>query len=213
MSNHPMKLGIGILSCAKYADRQQACRETWMGNASTADIRCRFFVGRDANPQPDTIRVECGDDYWAMVCKVRAMFQHALDNGYDYLFKCDDDTFVHVERLVGLVESGEVGDYRGYDIGESQNMLSYASGGAGYLVSRRAMETVLASKFEPFTYTEKNEDVYVGIALREADIHVVHDRRFRPNAKTTPSHCNDIITGHYVTPERMRELHRELYGN
>src|SRR5271169_4506736 len=95
-----MKVLVGVLACHKNGDLQQACRDTWVGKwKHLVDIR--FFIGRPLVPsRADEVHLDVPDDYKQLPLKTRAMFQYTLDNGYDRLFKCDDDTHVHIPRLL-----------------------------------------------------------------------------------------------------------------
>jgi hypothetical protein len=97
------KLIIVILSCEKCIDRRNAIRETWLKNC---DIEAYFLIGRPGKPAEllgDTIYVDCEDTYIAHTYKMIAFYEYAhkyLD--FDYIFKCDDDTYVDIETLLKL---------------------------------------------------------------------------------------------------------------
>jgi len=120
--------------------------------------------------------VPCADDYSALPEKLRLLLIWALERRtFDYLFKCDDDTYVRMDRLLAV-------DLRGHDYigGEWAEDVGYASGGAGYLLSRRAVEIVagdiLEAAGEP--YPDGAEDLLVGRCLRRAGVRFQRDRRF-----------------------------------
>ena len=78
----------------------------------------------------------------------------------------------------------------------------FASGGAGYWLSARAMG-VLAAAASPF---EPAEDMWVGTTLARAGILLHGDRRYNPEC---PHGLQpDFITVHYVKdPALMRRIH------
>ena len=77
---------------------------------------------------------QCPDDYNSLSLKTRWLCLWAITNFmFDFLFKCDDDTYVHVDRLL---KCDTHGDYVGCDI--PGHDYPHASGGAGYRLSRNA---------------------------------------------------------------------------
>lgn len=93
------KLLIMALGCQRLQDRIEACRETW----ATREQPHVFVIGRPGQ-QPalcgDVLYVNCPDDYMALPLKVWHGIRECLIRfDFDYLFKCDDDTFVNTDRL------------------------------------------------------------------------------------------------------------------
>jgi hypothetical protein len=171
-----MRLLIAIKSCER--DMLNCChtaiRETW-GKDFPPNVDVRFFVGNgSASLKSDEVRLAVGDDLTALPSKAREMAGWTVENGYDPAFFCDVDTFVKPERLLSCgfegydyfgyfgngfppgVQIPTFGDHRLGDIA----VWAYASGGAGYFLSRRAAEVI--SKMVPAHYAE---DVSVGHAL------------------------------------------------
>jgi hypothetical protein len=186
--------------------RIDAVRETWFKDIEPfkAHVTGKFFYG-EPHPRPaldDEVYLPCGDDYASLPQKTIEICKYALREGYDYVFKCDDDTAVYVDRLVkGLLEHRF--DYAGYE------HSGVCTGGPGYWLSKRAMKAV--SEFKPYHWAE---DVSVGHALTQARIRAVMLPGHRPGfsahwffnegfdpKKLTP----DIVTMHAVQPEIMRE--------
>ena len=129
-----MKILIGICSCAKNGELRQAIRETWMPEKSEA-MEAVFFVGPGGSTEDDIVVLDAPDDYEHLPAKVLAFYRHALNHmSFDYLFKCDDDTYVATERLPELATGV---DMIGNEFLDGPNQ--YASGGAGYLLSRNAV--------------------------------------------------------------------------
>jgi len=52
------------------------------------------------SPKDDEVVLPVPDDYFHLVFKVRKMHQWALDHGFEYVYKCDVDTYVDLERLM-----------------------------------------------------------------------------------------------------------------
>ena len=80
------------------------------------------------------------DDYRHLPAKGLAFYQYALEHyDFDWLFKCDDDTYLALDRLESLCDGRYdlVGDMSLADRG-------FPSGGAGYLMSRALVEGMVA---------------------------------------------------------------------
>ena len=111
---------------------------------------------------------------------------------WDYLFKCDDDTYVSIPRLLAYDTASR--DYIG---AEWKPDVKYASGGAGYFLSRKAAAIVA----EKLTHATGVEDLLVGQILRAAGIPFSIEPRLVPFAsmERRPRRDNDLITLHACT--------------
>jgi len=200
---------VGITSCAKHSDRRDACRETWIAELTRAGVPHFFALGRGVvTAHEDEVSFDVGDSYgelpqktWSMVAYTQPVYGDGVT-----LFKCDDDTFVHVPRFLRLFQEIRP-SYRGYGllIDPKRSNDRYASGGAGYFLPSDAMRMVIRSS--SMKSTSGAEDRIVGKILRDAGILLFNDRRFSPWGRQMPRGDNDLITGHYVRPPQMRELH------
>jgi hypothetical protein len=122
---------------------------------------------------------------------------------WDYLFKCDDDTYISLPRLMAVDPAGR--DYIG---AEWRPGVGYASGGAGYILSRRAV-SIVAERLE--SYPTGAEDLLVGQVLRAAGIEFSVDPRFVPFGSPDRRPCadNDLITLHAAAEELVLASHGE----
>lgn len=190
-----------------------AVRETWFKDiANHKNMTGKFFYGRrdDTTRQPaaDEVFLHVEDDYAHLPQKTVAICQWALDHQFEYLFKCDDDTFVYVDKLAIEVQS-EPFDYAGYLNGNS------CSGGCGYWLSKRAMEEVVRNPI----HSHWAEDVTVGIIMKQANIPPVNmlghrpgftDHWFMPEGFDPGKLDSGIVTAHAVQPEIMRQWYESL---
>lgn len=74
---------------------------------SVAGIECRFFLGRREalEREEDAIPLWVNDDDDHLPEKVLAFFRYALEYyDFDWLFKCDDNTYVALDRLAELAD-------------------------------------------------------------------------------------------------------------
>jgi hypothetical protein len=162
-----MKVLIATLSCHSLRHCEKDARETWIPEIPSG-VDYKFFLGLpSAETEPDEVILDVGDGWQDITKKSVAAFRWALEHGYDYCFKCDLDTLV---RPVLLLSSGfEQHDYIG-----GRNTI-FASGGAGYWLSRRAMETVVADPRDQ----GQAEDVHTAQALLDKGFSLHADPRYK----------------------------------
>ncbi|HEX8912545.1 MAG TPA: hypothetical protein VF796_09310 [Humisphaera sp.] len=198
------ELLIAAVSCERYAERREACRRSWLSAAQDAAAHVVFVVGAPGAPSArlggDTLYVPCADDYASLPQKTRLAAAWAVRRGFRRLFKCDDDTFVHVPRLVAAAPG--LAPFTGF-----VHPSGSVSGGAGYLLGGDALGRVAAADGR---LGRGAEDVLVTQLLRDAGIAAVHDARFCPGNRTVPTVFNAAITAHYVDPPAMVALHESL---
>jgi len=214
-----MRIMIGALSCWKYKERRDRCERTWMLEGDTLDgaspgepplhtiTRSVFLIGSPGLEAPSlagrNLLLPGPSDYLSLPQRTRAFCQWAIArDDWDYLFKCDDDTYVSISRLVRYPLTA---DYIG---AEWRPGVGYASGGAGYFLSRRAAEVVA----EHLTRKEGPEDVYVRDALASQGIPFTQDQRFVAlgDEELRPRAGNDLITLHAV-PSVSADLFYKSY--
>jgi Galactosyltransferase len=202
------RLVVGVVSAVSYVHRRSACRQTWVAEAAEhADVEVVFVLGGgptlvQAFRLDDVLFVPGPDGYDSLPRKTYGFLKWALENfDFQVAFKCDDDTYVHIQRLLryGVADR----DYVGADMG------GYASGGAGYRISSRAVSSLLPA-LEGRSHGP--EDLIVGEVLRERGVALTASGLFRPYSTPGdyPTPTNQIITCHYVQPEKMFEIHASL---
>ncbi len=206
-----MQLLLVISSCHLYADRREAQRTTWIKRLPPW-ISYFFFVGRGpALAEPDTVQLECGDGYDDLPCKSHAVFNYCLEHKepFDWLLKVDDDTYLVPERVSQAFFDAQA-EYIGSDCCYTDH---YATGGAGYFLTHRLV-AYLANCACPDG--KDGEDGWVGARLREIGVPLYwtpllhHSCRFLHVQRMWPGPRNNLITGHYIMPEKMRELERSF---
>ncbi len=224
-----MKILIGALQAVDHFARLVVCRETWMADAAPLGVECVFLVGAGADQRidrptrsGDLLLLPCPNDYGALPQRTRWFCRWAIDAGgqWDYLFKCDSDTYVSVPRLLAYCERLQADpasvrridnpsygplDYLG---AEWKPGVGYGSGGGGYLLSRRAAAVVA----EKLTHATGAEDLLVGQVLRQNGIRFSSEPRFVPfgSMEQRPKRANDLITTHKVGPDVFWKCHEEL---
>ncbi|BCU79491.1 hypothetical protein llg_42060 [Luteolibacter sp. LG18] len=168
------------------------------------NMRVVFFVGEGEEPVEDDVVVVRGvpDDYAHLPAKVLGFFRQMLaEDDFGWLFKCDDDTYVALDRLRDLAG-------KGYDhVGDAAFMPGRraASGGAGYLLSRRLVECLVADETLPATGAE--DLIISGAAAVLCGGRFLATPRLCHHAKRYPRRDNDVVTSHWLDPRRMRAVH------
>ena len=133
-----------------------------------------------------------------------------------WVFKCDDDTFVHVERLAMALLS--FNSSLPHLLGRTDHEWGhFASGGAGYALSQAALSLILP-RLAPFVVDIPNhEDVMIAACMKEicgvgslTDIPGFYWHT--PESLLARSSFRDIdanalaITLHYMKPDRMEAI-------
>lgn len=213
---------LAVFSCHKYeytdpaglltdwfqrqtVDRISALRDTWL-----KDVTCDYKIfkgrGNDTLRNSDTVFLNAPDDYHHSAEKIRALIRYALDNGYEQVFKVDDDVWVYYDRLMANVPTA---DYAGSDRGEPLDGLKADfCPGFSYWLSKRAMQ--LLDKSPAGTWAE---DRWIGEALKKQQIHCAFDNRYHlvKPTRTNPyisdgelEQPNNFLTIHALSPDQMR---------
>jgi hypothetical protein len=199
-----MKTLVATITCWRDEDngRNDGIRDTWLRWGYLIDHV--FFLGYEERHVPQGAIMFSGgssrisDDYDAIPFKVHRICQYAAFYGYDDLFISDVDTYVAVPLLL----NSRVGDYAGWRCDEG-----HAAGGNGYWLSRKAM--LALSNSAPYP---GYQDIWVGEALKEAGIPLVHDPRFIGGVpeKYVPGTISAHLgraTGTF-DPQWMRDYHK-----
>ena len=177
-----MDMMVAVKSCLEQdlAGYHEPIITTW-GKQLPRGVSLEFFTGgakfqtRFCADAWAINSLVCPDDYDGLPQKTRAILRYFLGNNYERILLVDTDTYVD-HRLFNW--SLDEGDYVGKidrPVGETFPYMSvkrdggreyhpevypWASGGFGYILSRKAAEIVVAT--EPMSWAE---DFYVGQAL------------------------------------------------
>lgn len=187
---------VGLLACQALTDRRKLCRDTWLPEVQSLGIDVVFLIGGHTHfeRRGDELWLPCGDTYQQLPQKTTAFCRWATqETDATHLFKADDDTFIHPSRFAAFLAAVQPGqDYIG---NEWKPRARYASGGAGYLLSRTAANIVAKMR-----KLRGAEDVEVGYTMRNNGVQLRLDNRFTPfgNAQKRPLPTNDLITTHKI---------------
>lgn len=197
---------VGICSGQGYGERRDAVRDTWLKHPQDG-IKCLFFLGGEVpeRERGDTVGLGAPDSYNGLPAKVLAFFRYALENyDFDWLFKCHDDTYLDLSRLLELADSryGLVGNVL-------LERRGAASGGAGYLMSREIVEKIATRDDVPVS---GEEDMIFGkLALEAGAVPHVTSRLYSSNEHYPAAH-NDMVSAHLCNPELMRVVELFRHG-
>lgn len=187
-------------------NRVAALRETWLKDVEKfkAFLEYKFFYGspHDREPLADEVYIPCGDTYADLPAKTIEICKYAAARDYGYIFKCDDDTGVYIDRILQELMAHRP-DYGGYLQGR------VSTGGTGYWLSRRAFKIIAESA------TSKNhwaEDVTVGKCLFNHGIQPTHfeghrigrEHWFYPNGYDPAVDMTGISSFHAMRPADLR---------
>jgi hypothetical protein len=231
--SNPVKILVGMQACQCLNEFKTAQRRTWLKGCP---VDYKFFMGKWQPPndyfkpgarmpgraddkllftapkqKPDEVWLDIDDRKQHLSEKAVLIVRWAYEQGYDYLFKCDVDTHVHIARLLASEFEGK--DYVGRPVDRvwRGRWTMYAQGGAGFWMSRRAMEAFLAADQSHIPY-EDAEDIRTGWLLMEQGIKLFPDFRYEPYLSLTrsPHPQNDVISTHKVGPEQMFIIDRRF---
>lgn len=198
---------VGICSSHLHPERRQACRDTWL-RKQPKGVASLFFAGRQLHgdvleadsKEDDLLILDAPDSYEALPEKVLTFFQWALKNSqFKWLFKCDDDTYLDLERLKALP------DPQFHLIGDrSLERRGSPSGGAGYLLSRSAVERLCRDRSIAL---RGPEDIIIGTAIAGYGLKSLSTDRLCLHSHRYPSPGNTMISAHWCGPDRMQLIH------
>lgn len=190
----------------------------WIGSPGTlghlaASTAKKAVIGKKSDLQDDEIIVDCPDGYLGLPWKTIESLKWALARNYDGIFRVFVDTYLFPDRLE---KTGFTKDAIGWAFGcgpcpaHPKSSHSCPLGGAGYWLSRKAAQKVIA---EPVRHW--GEDTHVGFALANAGITLSHDPRYVYDGSAFPEfnrvkvsiHLND--RGTPWNPKMMLITHEE----
>ena len=163
-----MKVLIAVVTCHSRLAYQQCIRETWLPLVHGADVR--FFFGPSTRePKTDEVFVDCDDSYEGLPSKVRGIVRWALEKGYDYVCKLDDDVVVRPEQFLSTINQH-------YDfIGHCNDVRQYpVPFGFAYWLSRRSMQLVADASLP----ADNNDEAWVSSILSKSGIALHHESRY-----------------------------------
>lgn len=215
------KILVAITNCWMYRNRQDVIRRTWLQD-KPVEVDVRFFLGRPFgstlaainDKREDEVFVNVDDGYPGLPAKTQQMCKYALENGYEWLFKTDDDVYLRLERLIDS-DFAQLGQYVGRKRGPSGNSPAPYASGFSYWLIRKAMKVIADAKLTD----DPAEDRWVGNTLLDAGIPCTPDYRYvvttsRRNALSNnegPRKGNTVISScEYENDKDMMQAHEQF---
>lgn len=226
------KVKFIVLTCQKYLNTRAASIKNSWGRKENIT----FLSDKNGNNN-DIISFDNLSSNYSELWNRYYEFIKDVDIKEDWIFFADDDTYVNIQNLQNLISTLDKNDclyigkelllseratdsqnrYTGFPldtlIGEGAFLpLNYASGGAGFLISKNAFDKLkkhlLQSNFPARSY---NTDVAFGIWMRNCNIKIINNDLFNTTNPSVLHHskkqiCNSI-TYHYVHDKMMEDLH------
>lgn len=202
-----MKILYAILTCDKYFERVTLQESTWLRYIGEDDYYILLGSALVEEESYDTVAVKYSE----------FIKHYALFNEFDWVFFCDDDTFVFPKKLHHLlgyfnkdepIMIGRTGVYEGWQV---------CSGGAGFAVSQSIILKI-QNYLRTNTYEHlPNSDTSFGMwaKLAEPDLKII-DRTEQFQTQHLRHEDNGIvdvdscITFHYCTEYDFKVLNKYL---
>jgi len=165
---------IAVVSCHARPIPRELLRSTWVPRVPQG-IDLRFFLGTKPLEtggfvaQNDEVFLQCDDSYNGLPEKVQRIFRWALEQGYDYCMKLDEDVCLLPEQWAkGFLRV----DFSGLPNMSQPGYL--CPWGFAYVLSRRAMEIVVNSDLP----RDNNDEQWVAQTLAPHGVGLSADIRY-----------------------------------
>jgi len=227
-----------VISSPGNSELRNVIRETWLSiSKKNHKFKSYFVIGdKDVNSKQvydlsleksrygDLMTLHLLDSYSTLTNKVIKSFEFSHQNiRFNYLLKCDDDTFVDLEKLLGELELlTEPNLYLGFFDGRApvqtrgkwadteyrlcDRYIPYALGG-GYVLGRQMVEFLASNSH--LLQQFNSEDVSIGAWLSGTKAVRKHDPRFDTEWKSRGC-SNKFIVTHKQTAADMKVKWKRL---
>ena len=243
--HNPLRLLFIVPSSPYGIARRAAARRTWMtlySKLPNVTITPKFIIGNKELPRRKKDEIEhemttyqdiilldnLVDSYFNLTNKLlQGLVRVHKNHHFDYLIKCDDDSFVQIDRLVNALHKMGCPPrlYWGYFMGKGfpeytgkfeekkwflcPHFVPYALGG-GYVLSWQLVDLVVHLSVVLQLYN--NEDVTVGLWMAPFNVQRIHDVRFNTEGHSRGCHNNYIVT-HKEKAATLIQKRKNLLSN
>lgn len=201
------------MSCHSRSGFRDTIRETW-APLVPKDTDMRFFLGRgECSVKKDEVVLNCGDEYMEIPDKVRAMVRWALDHGYDYMLKCDDDVVLIPTKLMASEFAPH--DFTGCQDPRCVPGEIRTPWGFCYWLSRKAMTLVATAPLpgelgSTHAYKHNNDEAWVSTVMYINNIQLHSDNRYFLHRGSPPYKAPEVPTSRRsLRPNRLKQAYVE----
>ncbi|KAJ4778800.1 Galactosyltransferase family protein [Rhynchospora pubera] len=238
----PVFLFIGILSASNHFAERMAIRKTWMQykEIKSSNVVAKFFVAlnqrkevnavlkKEAEYFRDIVILPFVDRYELVVLKTIAICEYGVKNiSATYVMKCDDDTFVRVNVIMGRIKL--ISSKRPLYLGNlnllhrplrsgkwavsfeewPENIYPPYANGPGYVISRDIAEYIVSQHANQRLRLFKMEDVSMGLWVEK--LNSTDPVQYSHSWKFCQYGClENYFTAHYQSPRQMLCLWNKL---
>ncbi|CAJ0579329.1 unnamed protein product, partial [Mesorhabditis spiculigera] len=233
-----------MTSTKYHGDRVPAVNGTWLPRCDHGQFFTNDAMDPELNIAYSTVFAGIPDTYENLFFKTRYALRHIYRNissQFNWYLKADDDTYVIVENLRAYLAKLDpnIPYYLGYRL-RPYLEHGYNGGGAGYVLSRAAMELFSEKLYDNATLCPDDiyEDLGVGRCFANVQIYPLDTRNnrgqqrfntFRPDQvfkgsvvkapywiydveiKGFDAVGEDLVSFHHITPDEMRLFEMLLY--
>jgi len=231
---HIVTILYTIVTCEKYlGTRCSLVRSTWLRHLDQNDDY--IFLSSRPAPEEKVVGFHTPDDYKSVPLKLVAFFREADDSyfGSDWVYFCDDDTFVFPKRLRYLLSQYDskipccVGRKGVFQVKKGRGrfriscgVVEFVSGGAGFAMSQPAMMEV-RRYLRVVDYDCRkfvHGDVTLGYLLKQTRIPIIDrcDVLKAQNLKHPENRGLDVkavVSCHYCDESDFLELHSVMMSH
>lgn len=206
-----LKICYAILSCNAYKyTRNEWQKKTWLKNIENDPNADYYFLFANMGEDRHCVGWETEDNYESCPHKYRELIKNMDLSNFDYVFFCDDDTYVFHSRLKEYLSQfdkskklmiGRKGDY---------GDIIFMSGGGGFALSSSLYQVLrgyICKEYDRIPIM-RNSDVTMGLWIKNImeeykDIeYKVSDLIPSDNHHRSPGYTPEkSLTFHYVTEE------------
>jgi hypothetical protein len=215
MGQNKLLIAIPTKTAPLYTERAKICEQTWL-----KDCPCDYKFFSDADLGLTEIDQHQNDVDPIRTWRTKLMVKYAFEHGYDYIFRCDSDAYVWVNRLLNC--GFENHDYMGWCLQAPQGewCINTAHGGVGFFLSRRAMKVVMNSPVDKYGDGKYWGDLWAGHHLWKSGIDCHRDTRFVDGSSHKNHHGNihpeelpldhQYVSVHPIHPPEMLDMHKRF---
>lgn len=207
---------ILVKSCRQFKDRRRAIDVTWADMIRHRGVCVSFIVGgyERERYRYAVCEVSTGDKYEHNSMKLKHALQMRLERSdFDYIFICDDDTYIHPARWLEHEPKGDV-ECRIFTPTRARQREErpWIHGGPGWWMSRNACVQYVTRVDLCCSWDDKlMGHMALDLGLLIEDRRDLYGGDHYSHEKDRVGKNNTFISCHPVRPNEMRMLHKELH--